>query len=87
MPLRTKVIEVIGMTNYFERRGVWEHPVTKVSRCTWVWMFIMSFSLRVISVTGLEVIFGTGSLLLHDEPKRWERHSPEWLGINAQVCD
>jgi hypothetical protein len=47
----------------------------------------MSFSLRVISVTGLEVIFSTGSLLLHDAAKRWERHSPEWLGINAQVGD
>ena len=30
---------------------------------------------------------GTGSLLVHDAAKRWERHSPEWLGINAQVGD
>ena len=49
IPLRPKVIEVIEMTNYFERRGIWEHPVTKVSRCIWVWLFIVSFSLEVSS--------------------------------------
>ena len=32
-------------------------------------------------------IIGTGPLLVHDAEKRWERHSPKWLGINAQVCD
>ena len=43
------------MSNYLERRGVWEHPVTKVSRCIWGWMFIGSFSVRVASVTGVSL--------------------------------
>ena len=40
------------MSNDSERRGIWAHPVTKVGRCIWGWMFIVHFSSQVIFVTG-----------------------------------
>jgi hypothetical protein len=40
-------IEEIVMSNYFERSGIWERPVTKVSSYIRGWMFIVSFSLQV----------------------------------------
>ena len=53
--------------------------------------FFPHYSLKVTTSNSQPVTasvhIGRGLLLVHDAAKRWERHSPEWLGINAQVDD